>query len=498
MIITNSCLYDFFILVVTLIATSIIYIKYKYSYWKNKGIPQLSPTFPFGNYAKALPRGISLGAVTKRYYDEFKKMGCKFGGVYIGLDPYLVIADPSFAKDVLTTDFQYFVDRALYLSRKDPITVNILSQRGEEWKNTRNKFSVLFTSAKMKQFFEKMSQCSQDLKQIVQSYADEDKDLDIFETFACYATDVIGSVIYGVEANSFKRSDAIFRKLGREVFTKFTMLDQISIFLTICYPNFAAKIGVSNIQPHIQDFYMNIIKETLEYREQNNIHRQDFIQLLIDMKRSGIELTLEEMASQAFLFYTAGFETSSGSATMILFELGMHQDVQDKVREEIIQVLKKYGGTLTYEAINELTYLRQIFDESARKYPQVTNMTRVCVKDYTFKNTDLTIKKGTPVILPVLGYHRDEDYYPDSSKFDPERFADKNEKHVGYYPFGDGPRICIGARFGLMQVILGVVPVLKDFKVFVSPNTKLPLEFDELTFVTKMKQTIFLRLKKIN
>ncbi|XP_056634040.1 probable cytochrome P450 6a20 isoform X2 [Diorhabda sublineata] len=497
MIVTNSYLSDFIILIITLVATSIVYIKYKYNYWKNRGIVQLTPTFPFGNYTKALPRGISLGAITKRYYDEFKKMGCKFGGVYIGLDPYLVIVDPSYAKDVLTEDFQYFVDRGLYISKKDPLSVHILSQRGEEWKTSRNKFSVMFTSAKMKQFFQTMSKCSQDLRNTLDPYGDGEKDLDIFETFACYATDVIGSVVFGVEANSFKRSDAIFRQLGRKIFTNFTILDQVRLFLTICYPDFSAKMGVSNIQPYIQDFYLKFMKEALDYREKNNIIRQDFIQLLIEMKRSGIELTLEEMTSQALLFFVGGFETSSGSATLILFELGLHQDVQDKVREEINQVLKRHDGILTYEAISELTYLRQIFDESARKYPQITNMTRICVKDYTFKNTDITIHKGTYVLLPVLGYHWDEDYYPDPSKWDPDRFADKNEKHVGYYPFGDGPRICIGARFGLMQVILGVVAVLKDFKVYASPNTKLPLEFDELTFVTKMRQTIFLRLKKI-
>ena len=80
-----------------------------------------------------------------------------------------------------------------------------------------------------------------------------------------------------------------------------------------------------------------------------------------------------------------------------------------------------------------------------RKYPVVGMLNRQCVKTYRIPGTNVTIDPGTPVIIPMLGLHRDPDYFPNPLKFDPERF--NNEKDVTpfiYLPFGEGPRNCIG------------------------------------------------------
>ncbi|KAI2473974.1 hypothetical protein C4B38_000067 [Diabrotica virgifera virgifera] len=496
-LLTNNNVIDVIVLLATIVLLGIAYVRYCYGYWKRKGVVQLRPQFPLGNYGNNLPRGISIGAVTKKFYDEFRRKGLKFGGVYLGLDPYLVIVDPIYAKDILTKDFQYFTDRALYFSKKSPITVHILSQEGTEWREARAKFTNIFTSAKMRFFFETLKKCSEDLQSTLKEYVDQDKDVDIFETVACYTTDIIGDVVYGIQAQSFSKEGAIFRQMGRELFNVFSKFFQFKILMTICYPKIAKMLGIVNIQGHIGEFFMKFLKEAMDVRVANKATRSDFLQLLIEMKNSGVDLTDDEMASQAFLFFTAGFETSSMSSSLTLFELGQHQDVQDKIREEINAVLKKHDDKISYDVLKEMKLLDQAFNETARKYPVLSTITRVCTKDYKLEDNDFVIKKGTPVLLPLLGYTQDPEYYPDPLKWDINRFQDKDEKHLGYFPFGDGPRICMGSRFGLMQVKLALVSVLRNFKVFVSPNTEIPLQFDEQTFVTKTTERIFLRLKSI-
>lgn len=69
---------------------------------------------------------------------------------------------------------------------------------------------------------------------------------------------------------------------------------------------------------------------------------------------------MTEAAAQAFVFYLAGFETSSTTVTFCLYELAIHQDIQNKVREEIQTQLEKHGGDLTYDAVNEMTYLHKV------------------------------------------------------------------------------------------------------------------------------------------
>ncbi|CAG9833533.1 unnamed protein product [Diabrotica balteata] len=496
-IITNNSLINFLVVIATVIFTAIIYIKYKYTYWKRKGIVQLKPTFPYGNHGSALPRGIALGRLVKDFYDEFTRQGLKVGGIYMGLSPQLVVMDPEYAKDILTTDFQYFTDRGIYHNKNSPLTVQILTQEGAEWKESRTKFTNIFTSAKMKYFFETLKKSSEELRTNLKQFVDNDKDMDIFEMIACYTTDIIADVVYGIEAGSFKPEGSIFRRMGTDLFGKLTLLEQFSLFLTICYPKIAKILNISQIQNEIGKFFIKLFKDAMEHREANGIKRADFLELLIEMKKAGVKMTDEEMGAQAFLFFGAGFETSSMSSALTLLELALHQDIQDKVREEIHAVLKRHNGQISYEMLKEVPLLDKAFNETVRKYPPLSALNRVCVKDYKFRNSDIVIEKGTPVILPVIGYQTNPDYYPDPQKWDINRFEDKNQKHIGYYPFGDGPRNCIGSRFGIMQVRLGLISVLRDYKVTVSPNTEVPIKFHKQTFVNSTIDRIMLRLESV-
>lgn len=76
----------------------------------------------------------------------------------------------------------------------------------------------------------------------------------------------------------------------------------------------------------------------------------------------GNPLTIEEIAAQCFIFFAAGFETSAAAATFALYELAVNQNIQERVREEFNTVLSKYNGKLTYDGMNEMTYLKQVMD----------------------------------------------------------------------------------------------------------------------------------------
>lgn len=76
-------------------------------------------------------------------------------------------------------------------------------------------------------------------------------------------------------------------------------------------------------------------------------------------------------------------------------------------------------------------------------------MTRQCVKQYKIPDQDINIEKGIKVVIPILGIHHDEEYFPDPEKFDPDRFNEENSKNrhpYAHIPFGEGPRICIGIK----------------------------------------------------
>lgn len=99
-------------------------------------------------------------------------------------------------------------------------------------------------------------------------------------------------------------------------------------------------------------------------------------------------------------------------------------------------------------------------------YPPLPFLNRECTKDYSLPGTDITIEKGTAVLIPMLALHRDERFYPEPAKFDPDRFnsdspSGKNFAERPYFPFGDGPRVCIGLRMGKMQTKAGLILMLR-------------------------------------
>lgn len=94
-----------------------------------------------------------------------------------------------------------------------------------------------------------------------------------------------------------------------------------------------------------------------------------------------------------------------------------------------------------------LSYLDMVTSEGLRKYPLLHFLDREAGENYKFSATTVTIEKGTPIIIPMSGIHMDPDYFPDPGLFDPERFSVENKGNIlpfTYFPFGAGPRNCIG------------------------------------------------------
>ncbi|XP_014207797.1 probable cytochrome P450 6a13 [Copidosoma floridanum] len=472
-----------------------------FDFWQSRGIPGPRPVAIYGNLKEIIFGKMSVGDLVVLQYEKHKHQ--PMFGIYAMRSPILVINDPDLIKDVLIKDFASFANRGVRIFEKvEPLSANLVNLEAARWKPLRAKQTMMFTSAKLKEMFYLLLECADHLERALT----EDNDVvDACEVTARYTTDCIGACVFGIDMKALEDDESDFRRIGK----KFVQLDKWRAFkvrFKQIFPGLFNQLGFIMYDHEINDFFIGTMIKTMEHRRKNNIKRGDFVDLLNDLKQNpgkleGIELTDELLTAQAFAFFFAGFDTSSLTISHALYELAINRSIQDRVRKEIEKVLAEYDGKLVYEGIESMKYLHKVLSETLRKYPVTPILTRQSMDSYSFSTGQLTIPKDTRIWIPIYGIHRDCSIYPDPETFDPERFSEENirERHSSHYlPFGAGPRNCIGARFGNYQSKVGLITILKNFKVDVCEKTPIPYVSNRRRFLIGPAAGIPLRFTKIS
>ncbi|XP_055637689.1 probable cytochrome P450 6a20 [Toxorhynchites rutilus septentrionalis] len=493
-------------LLLLVVSLTFYWVGKRFTYWKQRGVPFVEPSFPFGNLGGMSKR--HLGPLVQDSYNKLIGSGKKFGGIFFFVSPVALILDLDFAKDVLVKDFQYFHDRGVYHNEKtDPLRVHLVSMEGAKWKRLRSKLTPTFSSGKMKMMFPTIIAVAEQFQRCLQVEAEKSGELDIKEFLARYTTDVIGNCAFGLECNSLKDPDAEFRRMGKKALS-ITFGGFLRQLLSGTFSDLARTIGVKLTDPDVERFFMDAVRDTISFREKNNVERNDFMDLLIKLQRPQPDddngtttegLTFNEIAAQAFVFFLAGFETSSTAMSYCLYELALNQELQDKARQNVNEVLGRHGS-MSYEAVHEMRYVENCINESLRKYPPIVNIPREISKDYRVPDMNVTLEKGNTIILPIYSIHHDPRYYPEPEKYNPDRFDPEGtaKRHpLAFVPFGEGPRVCIGLRFGMMQARIGLACLLKHFRFTLSPKTPNPLKIRAASTILSSEGGLWMRVEKI-
>uniref|UniRef100_A0A1B0CKF6 Cytochrome n=1 Tax=Lutzomyia longipalpis TaxID=7200 RepID=A0A1B0CKF6_LUTLO len=178
------------------------------------------------------------------------------------------------------------------------------------------------------------------------------------------------------------------------------------------------------------------------------------------------------------MLYT-GSDTSTHLASYTVLMLAMHQDIQEKVVEELKRVFVDPSIPIDYDSIKQLTYLDMVIKETLRLYPVIPYIGRNTTKDIKLKN--LTVPSGTMIGIPLMKNNRDPIAFgPNPNLFDPDNFLPERvaKRHpYQYLPFSGGPRNCIGMIYGLFSVRTIVASMMMNFKV------KTALRFEDIKLV---------------
>jgi cytochrome P450 family 6 len=303
----ESFLMELIVVLGVIFASLYYYFTAHFNYWEEKGVPYLKPVPFFGNLMEmALHRKTQAEGFRQLYQ---KLDGHMFGGLFQTRIPMIMFRDPELIKHVLIKDFSHFHDRGMpHDVENDPISANLVILEGQPWKDLRLTLNPAFNSSKMRILFHLVKECAEDLSHYLDEFAQEGENVDLREVLARYATDNISSCAFGVKSNSLRNPQSKFREMGEKIIAPGSWTNIHRLFRYTC-PSLLKYFNIKSFSNEVTEFFVNVVKETLDYREKNNVNRNDFLNLLIQLKKKidinendeeedkNVENDLEEMHS---------------------------------------------------------------------------------------------------------------------------------------------------------------------------------------------------------
>ncbi|KPJ14819.1 Cytochrome P450 6B4 [Papilio machaon] len=486
-------MYTYVALVATACYLFYLYVTRNFSYWKQRHVNGPRPVALFGNLQAVALRRQNIAVVFRDIYKQFPNE--KIVGMYRMTTPCLLVRDLDIAKAILIKDFDCFSDRGVSFSERG-LSNNLFHADTDIWRVLRNRFTPIFTSTKLKNMVYLMEQSGDRFVEYVRQLCAEGQEPQLHRLIQRYTVATISACAFGLDFDTIADKMHVLQKLDNVIFSP-SFIDEVDMM----YPGILRKLNIDIFPKDLSKFFDTLVTTVVNQRKGKPTNRRDFMDLILELRQQSeiqgpkrsveeqqrtLELTDDIIAAQAFVFYAGGYETSASTMSFMMYELARNPDMQERVIQEVDEVMRKYDGKVTFEALNELKYMEQVFDETLRLYPIVDPLQRRAQQDYRIPGTELTVKKGQMVFISAGGIHRDERYYPDPERFDPDRFSPENSSNrhpCAYLPFGAGPRNCIGMRFARVQSKTCLAKFFSAFRVSGAPETLREVRFVPRRFI---------------
>lgn len=342
----------------------VIVFVYYATYWSRQNVPYVPLKFPFiyGSISSEKHQALQFADFVKHH-----RMNQPIIGFYLGFYGFikssLLIVDPTLIRCVLSENFQNFQNRGMFYNEiDDPLSAILGTLNHDKWKPIRTKLTKAFTPAQIKQMFGSIKTLGDELVKGLNEIIETNDNVEIRDLFSRFTTDVMGRVTIGIECNTLKGRTQL-REMAKKAMQPH--LKFYEYMLTTTFPKFSRwPLRIRKHPKDVTDFFVNVVEQTIQHRRANNEERNDYMQLLID---SG--LTTNEIAALAFDLLSAGYSDSTSTLAYCLYELALQENkhIQNKARDEIRSILKRESDELTYDALEQMSYIKQIINGNFSK-----------------------------------------------------------------------------------------------------------------------------------
>ena len=389
--------------------------------------------------------------------------------------------DAAFAEYVLQKNHKNYVkskiqtkDLAKYVGK------GLLTSEGELWKKQRQLIQPAFHK---KQLFNLLDTILSAI-QLEYKKIKPGKTMDVFPIFNDLAFQTVVKSLFSSAANitDIKRlqfiTEAAQKMLVRE--------------LRQPYLGWWFKFG-GILQKHLDltQEARQILKHIVASRKESNERHDDLLDMLLDAKyEDGNSMEEEQLIDEILILFTAGHETTSNALTFTCQLLALHPEWQELIYEEIVINNAKTQDLMT--KIMGSKICQQVIEEALRLYPPAYFIDRVNVEPDDFNG--LHFEKDCNLLFSLYEIHRHPKLWEHPDQFLPERFEEGSRKFSSqYFPFGAGPRKCIGNNFAMFEMILAITELIQTYKLYP--------EFETIgitPLITLKPKNAFLRFEKRN
>ena len=396
-----------------------------------------------------------LSGYTKNFGDTFR--------IYLGgLKEAIVTIDPAVIQHVLKTNSENYQKSEIQVKRMGHfLGKGLLTTHGEAWRTQRRLIQKGFDRTQL----DALSSIMQD--SLAESLRDFDRQarrgpLDIYPqlmkiTFAMVARSLFGA----------RSKDDDIDLVSRTICTvqEFIVRQTLQPYLN---PWFAVS---GELREH-EDMRTRADAILLEYirKRRNEPPGNDLLQTLMDARYSdGKGMSDELILSESMQLLVAGHETSSNALSWLFYLLSSRPDCLERVRQEFNCLLGE--APLSHTDVPKFEFVTQVIQEGLRLYPPFWMIDRMAVTDDHVG--DLDIPRGSTVIVYVYGAHHAPRYWQNPENFDTERFTRANERlrtPFTFLPFGGGPRGCIGGNYAMLQILMILRDLLRNYDFQLAPG----------------------------
>ncbi|KAF3338324.1 cytochrome P450 CYP72A219-like protein [Carex littledalei] len=422
--------------------------------------------------AKLMPHSHDITArVEPMLHCAMKEYG-KQSFTWYGPYPRVTIRDPKLVREILSNKFGHY-EKQKVSGFVRLLADGLLIYEGEKWHKHRRILNPAFHLEKLKRMLPAFSTCCDELVGRWENSAGLDGlfELDVWPELQNFTGDVISRSAFG---SSYQEGRRIFQLQGEqaECLVKAFRTHYIPFYWYLPTKN---NKRMKQIDREVETLLRGMITKREKAIQNGESTQDDLLGLLLEsnMREMGQNgksdsshgMTTEEVIEECKLFYFAGKDTTSVLLTWTMIVLSMHPEWQEKAREEVLQHFGREKPD--FSGLSRLKIVTMILYEVLRLYTPVAMLNRHTYK--TVQLGDVTLPPGVVLGLPLLFIHHDSDIWgPDATEFKPTRFAGGISKAAkdgqgAFFPFGWGPRICIGQNFALLEAKMGLSMILQHF-----------------------------------